>query len=80
MKSGQRLFWLSDSEFWENGQILLCKTSGDEKLSRSLASIKILEATHFLENGEVWTKGKYKIVEVFDENDLNVNFEACKRI
>lgn len=80
LKSGQRLFWLSDSEFWGNGQIPLCKTSGNEELSRPIASIKILEVTHFLENGEVWTKGKYKVVEVFDEKDPKVNFEACKRI
>jgi hypothetical protein len=80
LKSGQRLFWLSDSEFWGKGQIPLCKTSGNEELSRPLASIKILEATHFLENGEVWTRGKYEVVEVFDENDPKVNFEACKRI
>jgi hypothetical protein len=48
LKSGQRLFWLSDSKFWENGQMPLCETSGQEKLSRPLASIKILEVTHFL--------------------------------
>jgi len=80
LKSGQRLFWLSDSEFWGNGQIPLCETSGDEKLSRPLASIKILEVTHFLEDGEVWTRGKYKIVEIFDVNDEEIHFEACKRI
>ena len=80
LKSGQRLFWLSESEFWGGGQIPLCKTNGKEELSRPLASIKILEATHFLENGEVWTKGKYKVVEVFDEDDPKIHFEACKRI
>lgn len=80
LKSGQRLFWLSDSEFWGNGQIPLCRTNGKEELSRPLASIKILEVTHFLDQGKIWTKGKYKIVEIFDEQDPKINFEACKRI
>lgn len=80
LKKGQRLFYLSDSEFWGNGQMPLCKTAGNEELSRPLASIKMIEATHFLENGECWTKGKYKVVSVFDINDETVHFEACKRI
>jgi hypothetical protein len=80
LKSGQRLFYLSDSEFWGNGQIPLCRTNGKEELSRPIASIKILEATHFLEKGEIWTKGKYRVVEVFDENNPKINFEAYRRI
>lgn len=80
LKSGQRLYYLSDSEFWGGGQIPLCETGGDEKLSRPLASIKILEATHFLEGGEVWTRGKFKVVEVFDVNDEKIHFEACKKV
>ncbi|MFZ2975034.1 MAG: hypothetical protein WA055_00190 [Candidatus Moraniibacteriota bacterium] len=80
LKSGQRLFYLSDSEFWGNGQIPLCRTNGKEELSRPIASIKILEVTHFLEKGEVWTKGKYRVVEIFDENNPKINFEALKRI
>ncbi len=80
LKKGQRLYWLSDSEFWGNGQIPLCKTGGDEKLSRPIASIKILQATHFLENSEVWTKGKYKVIDIFNENDPKINFENLTRI
>lgn len=80
LKSGQRLYYLSDSEFWGNGQIPLMKTSGNEKLSRPIASIKILEATHFLDGGECYTKGKYKVIHVFDENDPKIHFEACKII
>jgi hypothetical protein len=80
LKKGQRLYWLSDSSFWGNGQLPLCKTSGGEKLSRPLASIKILEATHFLKEGECYTKGKYKAIDIFDEQDPKINFEACKRI
>jgi len=80
LKSGQRLYWLSDSEFWGYGQIPLCETGGDEKLSRPLASIKILEATHFLDGGEVCTRGKYAVVEVFSKDDERIHFEALKRV
>ncbi len=78
LKSGQRFYYLSDSELWGNGQIPFMRTSGDEKLSRPIASIKILEATHFLDNGECYTKGKYRVIHIFDENDPTIHFEACK--
>ncbi|HCU71185.1 MAG TPA: hypothetical protein DIC35_05555 [Candidatus Moranbacteria bacterium] len=80
LKSGQRLYYLSDSKFWGEGQIPFMKTQGNEKLSRPIASIKIVEATHFLENGEVCTKGKYLVKKVFDESDTQIHFEACKII
>lgn len=80
LKSGQRLFWLDDSEFWGNGQFPLCRTNGKAELSRPIASIKMLEVTHFMEEGKIWTKGKYKVVEVFDEKDPKIHFEACKKI
>lgn len=80
LKSGQRLFYLSDSEFYGNGQLPLCETNGKEELSRPIASIKILEATHFLDQGKVFTKGKYQVIEVFDRNDSKIHFEACKKI
>ncbi|MDO8529096.1 MAG: hypothetical protein Q7S18_00305 [bacterium] len=78
LKKGQRNYWLSDDEFWGSGQIPLAITSGNEKLSRPIASVKILEATHFLNNGEVWTRGKYKIIEVF--KDDKIHFEGFKKI
>ena len=80
LKKGQRLYYFSDSATWDFGQIPLMKTKGNEQLSRPIASIKILEATHFLKSGECWTKGKYKVIDIFDENDSKVNFEATKRI
>ncbi len=79
LKSGQRLFWLNDDPFWKKGQIPLCKTRGNEKLSRPLASIKILEVTHFLKDKEIWTRGKYKVIDVFDEKDKEIHFEGLKR-
>jgi hypothetical protein len=78
LKYGQRLYWLNDNEFWGKGQIPLVETKGNEKLSRPIASIKILEATHFLYKDEVWTKGKYKVIEVF--KDDKIHFEALKKI
>lgn len=80
LKKGQRLYYFSDSEEWGFGQIPMMKTKGNEKLSRPIASIKILETTHFLENGEIWTRGRYKVVGIFDENDSIIHFEATKRI
>jgi len=80
LKKGQRLYWFSDDPFWSKGEMPLCETTGNQRLSRPLASIKILEVTHFLEKGEVWTKGKYKVIEVFDPKDPKIHFEAMKRV
>ena len=78
LKKGQRLYYLSDSKIWSNGQIPLMKTSGNENLSRPIASVKILEATHFIHEGKCYTKGKYKVFHVFDQNDPKIHFEACR--
>ncbi len=80
LKKGQRLYWLSEHKFWSYGEMPLCKTEGKQELSRPIASIKMLEVTHFLENDEVWTKGKYKVIEVFDPNDKKIHFEGYKRV
>ena len=79
-KKGQRLFWLNDDPIWDQGQMPLCRTGGKEDLSRPLASIKMLEVTHFMKMGETWTKGKYKVIEVFDLSSDKIHFESCKRI
>jgi hypothetical protein len=80
LKNGQRVYWLSDSEFWSKGEMPLCKTTGNEKLARPFASIKMLEVTHFLENEKVWTRGKYKVVEIFDPEDSEIKFEGHMRV
>lgn len=80
LKKGQRLYYFSDSEFWGNGQIPMMKTKGNEELSRPIANIKIMEATHFMIDGEIWTRGKYKVISIFDPNDPTNHFEATKRI
>ena len=71
LKSGQRNYWLQ-------GEVPLLETRGNQELSKPLASIRILGAIHFLENEEVHTKGKYKVVEVF--NDDEVHFNSYARI
>ena len=71
LKKEQRNYWLS-------GEIPLIETRGNENLSRPKASIIILEATHFVENNEIWTKGKYKVVEVFIDEDIH--FECFDRV
>lgn len=73
LKKGQRNYWIE-------GEIPLLETKGNQQLSRPLASIIILEATHFLLNGEPWTKGKYKIVDVFDPKDSKVHFNGFARV
>ncbi len=67
LKSGHRNYWLT-------GEVPLLQTKGNEKLSRPLASIVILEATHFMEGDQPFTKGKYKVLEVFDDDDVHFDW------
>ncbi|OGF20778.1 hypothetical protein A2316_04200 [Candidatus Falkowbacteria bacterium RIFOXYB2_FULL_38_15] len=70
-KKDQRNYWLF-------GEIPLLQTKGNGVLSRPRASIVMLEATHFLVDGEVYTRGKYKVVEVFRDN--KIYFEGLDRV
>ena len=72
LKKGQRNYWLE-------GEIPLVITDGNQHLSRPIASIRILEATHFLQNGEPYTKGIYEIIDVFDPNGQRIEFEGFQR-
>ena len=72
LKEGQRNYWLL-------GEIPLLETKGEGKLSRPLAGIQIIEATHFLKDGTLYTKGKYEVKAVFDPKDTTVHFEAMER-
>lgn len=73
LKEGQRNYWLE-------GEIPLLETKGNQILSRPLASIKILEATHLLSDGKVYTRGIYVIKEVYDINDKKINFEGFAKV
>lgn len=71
LKEGQRNYWIE-------GEIPLLETKGNQNLSRPKASIIILEATHFIGNGRICTKGKYKVVELFDDN--KVHFDGFNKM
>lgn len=73
LKKGQRNYWMF-------GEIALRETKGNEILSRPIASIIILESTHFIINSEIWTKGIYKIIETYDINDPEIHFETTDKI
>ena len=64
--------------YWLFGEIPLIETKGNEVLSRPKASIIIFEATHFIEGGVAYTRGKYKVVEVFEDD--KVYFDGFARI
>ncbi|MBS3144730.1 hypothetical protein J4208_04045 [Candidatus Woesearchaeota archaeon] len=72
LKKGQRNYWML-------GEIPLVRTDGIGNLSRPLASIVILEATHFSRDGEMYTRGRYLVKDVFDPNDKKVQFEGFER-
>jgi hypothetical protein len=73
LKGGQRNYWIE-------GEIPLVETRGDGRLSRPLASIIVLEATHVMSDGKLYTKGKYKVVEVFDPRDKRTRFNGFARV
>lgn len=72
LKEGQRNYWLF-------GEIPLLQTEGEGKLSRPLASIVILESTHFLKEGKMYTRGKYLVKETFSPTDMTAKFEGFVR-
>lgn len=71
LKSGQRNYWF-------DGELPLLETKGNAKLSRPIASILMQEVTHFKDQDGTWTKGKYKIVEVFQDDEIK--FESYARV
>ena len=66
LKKEQRLYWL-------HGEVPLLETKGNQNLSLPIASVVILEATHILIDGEVYTKGKYKVTEIFEDQSFHFN-------
>ena len=69
LKSGQRNYWLE-------GEVPLLITEGNEKLSAPIASIRILSATHEEKSGAIWTRGTYKITEIFSDGRVHFNSYA----
>jgi hypothetical protein len=73
LKGDQRNYWL-------HGEIPLLETKGNQQLSRPKASIIILEATHFLKDGKMHTKGKYKVIKILGKNFYFEGFNLYKEI
>lgn len=73
LKLGQRNFYLLE-------EVPYRETEGNQKLSDPLASVIILEATHFAENGRVYTRGKYRVVDIFNPKDPRPHFNGHERI
>ncbi|MBI2632356.1 hypothetical protein HYW75_05105 [Candidatus Pacearchaeota archaeon] len=73
LKEGQRNYWFE-------GEVPLCETDGNQNLSRPLAAIRILEATHLMLEGRIFTRGKYQITEIFNIRDSEIHFEGMQRI
>jgi len=66
LKKGQRCYWL-------HGEVPLLETKGNQNLSKPKASIIILEAVHFLDGDEVYTRGKYKVIKLIGEGEIYFN-------
>jgi len=73
LKAGQRHYWLE-------GEIPLRITTGNGQLSRPIASVQITQATHFIREGKVYTRGEYKVVEVYDQSDTSAHFDGLEKI
>ena len=71
LKKDQRHYWLL-------GEIPLTETKGNGNRSRPKASVIILEVTHFVKNKQEYTKGKYKVIEIF--KDEKIHFEGFDKI
>lgn len=71
MKSGQRLYWLE-------GELPLRETKGNERLSKPKASIVFTEVSHHFKNGQLFTRGKYKVVKILDDN--KIYFDGLEKI
>jgi len=64
LKCDQRNFWLF-------GEVPLIETRGNGVLSRPRAGIQILEATHFMVDKKMYTRGKYKVLKVIDDEEIH---------
>jgi len=72
LKKGHRNYWFG-------GVCPLRETKGNQSLSKTLAGIRILEVTHFLKEGVVWTRGVFRIEEVYEEGGP-VHFDGFEKI
>lgn len=73
LKRGQRNYWF-------DGEVPLLITDGNQNLSSPIASVKIMNTTHFVNIDEVYTKGYYKVIEVYDPKSPKVHFNGINKI
>ncbi len=73
LKEGQRNYWIE-------GELPLRETKGSQILSKPLASVMIIEVTHFLLAGKPWTKGKFKIIEVLNPDGAKAYFDGYEKL
>jgi hypothetical protein len=73
LKQGLRNYWLG-------GELPLVETKGNQQMSKPVASVIIREVTHIMIDGEPFTKGRFKVVDVFDPDDSKINFDGFYRI
>lgn len=71
LKTGQRAYWLE-------GEQPLLEKSEEGTVSIPLASVIILEVTHFIKNGSIYTKGRYKVVKIIKKDEIY--FNGCEPI
>ena len=71
LKKDQRLYWM-------RGEVPLVETAGNQNLSRPKASVIIVEVTHMMDEDAVYTKGKYKVVKVFQDDVIH--FEGFSKV
>ncbi len=72
LKQGQRLYWLE-------GELPLRETVGNQKLSRPVASIVMKEVSHFIQNGQLYTRGTYEVKKVLGLN-ASPYFEGFEKV
>lgn len=79
LKVGERHQFLKRNHryYWLGGEIPLRETSGDGKVSRPLASIRIKKFTLYA-TGQ--TGGVYEIMEVYNPENPQIHFEGLEKI
>jgi hypothetical protein len=71
LKKEQRIYWFE-------GEISLIETTTKGgSFSQPVANVQLVEVTHFMQDSEVWTKGKYKVLEVFANEKIEF-VKGCK--
>lgn len=71
LKTGQRAYWL-------DGEQPLLEKSSDGEISPPIASVIILEVTHFKEDYKIWTRGRYLVKKVLKNGEIY--FNGCEPI